>query len=74
MGVLELYIMLNLQDLGGFFDLYRKRSFSEQYLNAGYAPKYPVTAFSEVAPALVTTHTIPVVQHGGPISPPLLEM
>jgi len=35
------------------YGMYRKRSFLEQYLNAGYAPKYPVTAFSEVGIAPV---------------------
>jgi hypothetical protein len=28
--------------------VYRKRTFLEQYLNAGYAPKYLVTEFYEV--------------------------
>ena len=33
--------------------------------------KFAFWAFSEVAPVFVTAHTIPVVQHGGLISPRL---
>jgi hypothetical protein len=36
------------RDFGVKSKVYRKRRFLEQYLNAGYAPKYLVTAFSEI--------------------------
>jgi ribosomal protein S18 acetylase RimI-like enzyme len=38
------------------FSWCQKRPFLEQYLNAGYAPKYLVTEFSEVAPPLAIVH------------------
>ena len=40
--------MRKRRDFGVVAAVYLKRPFSVQYLNAGYAPKYPVTAFYEV--------------------------
>jgi hypothetical protein len=40
--------MRKLLDFGALFKVYRKRSFLEHCLNAGYAPQYLVTEFSEV--------------------------
>jgi hypothetical protein len=44
----EHYPMRKPRDFGASAEVYRKRPFLEDCLNAGYAPKYLVTEFSEV--------------------------